>query len=256
MEKIGRNDPCPCGSGKKFKKCHMGREEELQWDGLSEVSLERMADLITGLPAVHYGRSREMTGALDLKALTGRSMGVKFVDLHAYLDLNLFGTGHLARPSREKGGGIFINLYKTVKVDPDHVYLAISPGIEDSTLVHELAHVLDYLAGSNLIPGTLEPLSLELGVPVDHLEHPEEFGHWLGYLAEKFGVRLDADDTIILHLYREGMLIKGKEIQERTGLILRSKSERILTYLSEHSREIDDLIRNLPGYIGPREKKD
>ncbi|NBQ94527.1 MAG: hypothetical protein EBU15_03915 [Betaproteobacteria bacterium] len=21
-EKIGRNDPCPCGSGKKFKQCH------------------------------------------------------------------------------------------------------------------------------------------------------------------------------------------------------------------------------------------
>ena len=21
MKKIGRNDPCPCGSGKKFKKC-------------------------------------------------------------------------------------------------------------------------------------------------------------------------------------------------------------------------------------------
>ncbi|HZQ11094.1 MAG TPA: preprotein translocase subunit SecA [Anaerolineae bacterium] len=27
--KIGRNDPCPCGSGKKFKNCHMGRESEL-----------------------------------------------------------------------------------------------------------------------------------------------------------------------------------------------------------------------------------
>ncbi len=25
-EKIGRNDPCPCGSGKKYKKCCMGRE--------------------------------------------------------------------------------------------------------------------------------------------------------------------------------------------------------------------------------------
>ena len=23
--KIGRNDPCPCGSGKKFKQCH-GRD--------------------------------------------------------------------------------------------------------------------------------------------------------------------------------------------------------------------------------------
>ncbi len=21
-QKVGRNDPCPCGSGKKFKKCH------------------------------------------------------------------------------------------------------------------------------------------------------------------------------------------------------------------------------------------
>jgi preprotein translocase subunit SecA len=20
--KVGRNDPCPCGSGKKFKQCH------------------------------------------------------------------------------------------------------------------------------------------------------------------------------------------------------------------------------------------
>ncbi|MCW5850604.1 MAG: preprotein translocase subunit SecA [Anaerolineae bacterium] len=26
---LGRNDPCPCGSGKKFKNCHMGRETEL-----------------------------------------------------------------------------------------------------------------------------------------------------------------------------------------------------------------------------------
>jgi len=22
MGKIGRNDPCPCGSGKKYKQCH------------------------------------------------------------------------------------------------------------------------------------------------------------------------------------------------------------------------------------------
>ncbi len=25
QEKIGRNDPCPCGSGKKYKKCHLNR---------------------------------------------------------------------------------------------------------------------------------------------------------------------------------------------------------------------------------------
>jgi preprotein translocase subunit SecA len=22
MARVGRNDPCPCGSGKKFKHCH------------------------------------------------------------------------------------------------------------------------------------------------------------------------------------------------------------------------------------------
>ncbi|MEX1249323.1 MAG: SEC-C metal-binding domain-containing protein, partial [Acidimicrobiia bacterium] len=25
-DKIGRNDPCPCGSGKKYKKCHLLKE--------------------------------------------------------------------------------------------------------------------------------------------------------------------------------------------------------------------------------------
>ena len=24
----GRNDPCPCGSGKKYKKCHLQKDEE------------------------------------------------------------------------------------------------------------------------------------------------------------------------------------------------------------------------------------
>ena len=27
--KAGRNDRCPCGSGKKFRDCHLGREGEL-----------------------------------------------------------------------------------------------------------------------------------------------------------------------------------------------------------------------------------
>ncbi len=26
-EKIGRNDPCPCGSGKKYKNCHQLQNE-------------------------------------------------------------------------------------------------------------------------------------------------------------------------------------------------------------------------------------
>lgn len=30
MSKVGRNDPCPCGSGKKYKKCCMDKEETLK----------------------------------------------------------------------------------------------------------------------------------------------------------------------------------------------------------------------------------
>src|SRR5580698_490327 len=28
MKKIGRNDPCWCGSGQKYKRCHLNREAE------------------------------------------------------------------------------------------------------------------------------------------------------------------------------------------------------------------------------------
>src|SRR5690554_5355147 len=27
--KIGRNDPCPCGSGKKYKKCCLGKDDDI-----------------------------------------------------------------------------------------------------------------------------------------------------------------------------------------------------------------------------------
>ncbi|WP_171842287.1 SEC-C metal-binding domain-containing protein, partial [Vibrio parahaemolyticus] len=26
--KVGRNEPCWCGSGKKYKKCHLSRHQE------------------------------------------------------------------------------------------------------------------------------------------------------------------------------------------------------------------------------------
>lgn len=29
MSKIGRNEPCPCGSGKKYKKCCMDKPEQI-----------------------------------------------------------------------------------------------------------------------------------------------------------------------------------------------------------------------------------
>ncbi len=39
--KVGRNDPCPCGSGKKFKKCCLSRQEEAQ-QGIGHDRLQEM----------------------------------------------------------------------------------------------------------------------------------------------------------------------------------------------------------------------
>ncbi|MEJ2040503.1 MAG: SEC-C metal-binding domain-containing protein [Desulfosarcinaceae bacterium] len=45
--KIGRNDPCPCGSGKKYKKCCMGKSQapsqSLYYRRLSEAH-DRLVD--------------------------------------------------------------------------------------------------------------------------------------------------------------------------------------------------------------------
>ena len=38
--KVGRNEPCPCGSGKKFKNCCMGNGK---FDGTRELTAQEMA---------------------------------------------------------------------------------------------------------------------------------------------------------------------------------------------------------------------
>jgi len=251
--KIGRNDTCPCGSGKKFKKCHMGKEDELALDGIDEFT-DEMSKKITDLPEASYGRCREIIDSLDIKELTGNEIGIRLVDLKEYSDLNLFSSSH-SKTEEGRGGGVFINVLKTLKTDPDNIYLAISLNIDDSTFIHELAHVLDYLGGSNIMPGAQQPLSMETNVPLEHLDHPEEYGKWLEYLAQRFEAKLDADDTIVSYLYKNGMLIKGVAIKNGNELIIKSKSEQMFKFLSENSHEINELIREREGYIGPQDEK-
>ena len=251
MTKTGRNDLCPCGSGKKFKRCHLGKEDQLTHKtAAGEFSPEDSAR-ITNLPEVAHGRSREILDGLDILKLTGSSAGVKFIDLAAYKDLDLAD----ARRSETEGtgsGGVLINIFKTKVTDPDHLYLAISPEISDSALIHQLAHVLDYLGGSKLMPGMAKPLSFDVGIPTEHLEHPHEYAYWLNYLKNEFDVQLDADDTIVSFLFENDMLIKGSNIEQQDKTLLRAKSERMMRFMSEKSAEIDALICERPGYIGSR----
>ncbi len=51
--KVGRNDPCPCGSGKKFKSCHIDDADAVAWKLASPTPAIRsmaVANLIGRLP--------------------------------------------------------------------------------------------------------------------------------------------------------------------------------------------------------------
>ena len=43
MAKPGRNDRCPCGSGKKYKQCCLARDEAAERDGMAEAQAQREA---------------------------------------------------------------------------------------------------------------------------------------------------------------------------------------------------------------------
>jgi len=40
MPRIGRNEPCPCGSGKKYKKCCLAEDEELERQAMAAAAVE------------------------------------------------------------------------------------------------------------------------------------------------------------------------------------------------------------------------
>ena len=41
MAKPGRNDPCPCGSGNKYKKCCLAKEEAVEREQLAKAEARR-----------------------------------------------------------------------------------------------------------------------------------------------------------------------------------------------------------------------
>lgn len=45
LKTTGRNDACPCGSGKKYKKCHLAEDEAAKHAELVKAAEERQAAL-------------------------------------------------------------------------------------------------------------------------------------------------------------------------------------------------------------------
>ncbi len=62
--KIGRNEPCPCGSGKKYKKCCLAKAQEKP----AELSWHRLRRVIDGLPQQMIAFSDDHYGPQALEA--------------------------------------------------------------------------------------------------------------------------------------------------------------------------------------------
>jgi len=45
LKTTGRNDPCPCGSGRKYKHCHLAEDEAARHAELEKAAEERQAAL-------------------------------------------------------------------------------------------------------------------------------------------------------------------------------------------------------------------
>jgi hypothetical protein len=56
MGKIGRNEACPCGSGRKFKRCCLGKQQE-QTANLTEVQKAQIS-LQNGINAIQEAASK------------------------------------------------------------------------------------------------------------------------------------------------------------------------------------------------------
>lgn len=64
--RAGRNDPCPCGSGKKYKKCCLAKDQEKQRQQV-EVERVQMATRAVG------NWSHEEEPAANMRAAMGES---------------------------------------------------------------------------------------------------------------------------------------------------------------------------------------
>ena len=65
--KIGRNDPCPCGSGKKYKKCCLPKEQQRS---VAAARKDETDEFFEDVPAEPAGLRNE-TDAMEASSSSG-----------------------------------------------------------------------------------------------------------------------------------------------------------------------------------------
>ena len=144
MAKTGRNDPCPCGSGNKYKKCCLTKDEAAGRERLaaavqppaSPPHLSSVAQEIARRLAVHDDTD-ELTdasnavvdlvhaGKLDEAEQAARDLLVRFPDEHDGYDR--LGMVHEARGENRQAADCYRKVIDLIRQHPG----GFDPGFED-----------------------------------------------------------------------------------------------------------------------------
>jgi len=151
MAKPGRNDPCPCGSGNKYKKCCLAKEEAVEREQLAEADAKRAeratahrlhlrevrAAIAARLSGAEDAAAAELTiasnaaadlvraGKLDEAEQTARDLLVRFPEVHDGWDR--LGMVHEARGENRQAADCYRNVIELIRQHPDDY----DPGFED-----------------------------------------------------------------------------------------------------------------------------
>jgi tetratricopeptide (TPR) repeat protein len=151
MAKPGRNDPCPCGSGNKYKKCCLAKEEAVERDQLAKADAQRAertaaytqnlrevkAAIAARLFVAGDADEDELTiasnaaadlvraGKLDEAEQAARDLLVRFPEVHDGYDR--LGMVHEARGENRQAADCYRKVIEFIREHPDDY----DPGFED-----------------------------------------------------------------------------------------------------------------------------
>jgi len=155
MAKPGRNDPCPCGSGNKYKKCCLAKEEALVREQLAKAEARRAeraaetaaayrlhlrevkAAIAASLSGAEDADEDELTiasnaaaelvraGKLDEAEQAARDLLLLFPDVHDGYDR--LGMVYEARGDKQKAADCYRKVIAFIREHPDDY----EPGFED-----------------------------------------------------------------------------------------------------------------------------
>lgn len=76
VEKVGRNDPCPCGSGKKYKSCCLQKEQQKRHpQGGRKFTAKVLSGGGINKPKPQPQEQAQAKAAVDYNTLMERSFG-------------------------------------------------------------------------------------------------------------------------------------------------------------------------------------